>query len=122
MPNSVEDRIGKNFDKNRNVVIGKKPSSGTMSWGGAPLTVDCYIGRVGVSVTAEQVQSDIVAMGIDVVGFEENTTRHGLFKSFKLVIRRKDFDTLNLPEVWPEGVIFRRFRRPRQANSGHENH
>ena len=92
-----------------------------MSWGGAPLTIDCYVGRVDFSVTPDRIKSDIVAMGIDVVSLEENVTRHGLFRSFKLVIKKTDFETLNTPEVWPEGVVFRRFRRPRQDTAGHAN-
>ena len=118
---SVEERVKTNFAKNRNIVIGKKPSSGTMSWGGAPLTIDCYVGRVDFSVTPDQIKSDIEAMGIDVVSLEENVTRHGLFRSFKLVIKKTDFEALNTPEVWPEGVVFRRFRRPRQDTAGHAN-
>ena len=93
-----------------------------MSWGGAPLTVDCYVGRVNNSVSGDEIRSDITAMGVEVITIEENETRHRLFKSFKLVIRRADFDKLNVPEVWPEGVVFRRFRRPRPPTSGHVEH
>ena len=118
---SAENRIKTNHDRNKNIVIGKKTSSGTMSWGGAPLTVDCYVGRVDFSVSAEQIKADIVAMGIDVVGIEANQTRHSLFKSFKLVIKKMDFPNLNTPEVWPEGVVFRRFRRPRPPTTGHDD-
>ena len=100
------------------MVIGKKPSSGLMSWGGAPLTVDCYVGRVDVSVSCDQIETDITAMGISVVEIHENETRHGLFKSFKLVVKKADFEKLNVPEVWPEGVVFRRFRRPRPPTAG----
>ena len=115
---SVESRVLSNHLRNKNIVIGKKPSSGTMSWSGAPLTIDCYIGRVDTSVSSEHIKADVESMGVTVVGIEENQTRHHLFKSFKLVIRKTDFDQLNAPEVWPEGVVFRRFRRPRPPTSG----
>ena len=115
---TVESRIKTNHERNKNIVIGKKPSSGAMSWGGAPLTVDCYVGRVDFSVTAEQIKSDVVAMGVDVLEIAENQTRHQLFKSFKLVVKKTDFSTLNSPEIWPEGVVFRRFRRPRPPIPG----
>ena len=91
-----------------------------MTWSGAPLTVDCYIGRVDMSVSKEQIKDDVTSMGVDVVEIEENETRHRLFKSFKLVIRKFDFEKLNSPEVWPEGVVFRRFRRPRPPVTGHD--
>ena len=90
-----------------------------MSWGGAPLTTDCYVGRVDFSVSAEQIKADIESLGVDVVDIKPNETRHNLFKSFKLVIKKVDFTKLNLPEVWPEGVVFRRFRRPRPPITGH---
>ena len=115
---SAEARVMTSHVRNRNIVIGKKPSSGVMTWGGAPLTIDCYVGRVDISVTKDQIKSDVVAMGIDVVDIDENKTRHGLFKSFKLVIKKVDYEKLNVPEVWPEGVVFRRFRRPRPPVSG----
>ena len=114
----IENRVLSNHARNKNVVIGKKPSSGVMSWGGAPLTIDCYIGRVDTSVSSDQIKSDVESMGVNVVDIQENQTRHHLFKSFKLVIRKTDFDRLNAPEVWPEGVVFRRFRRPRPPTSG----
>ena len=112
---SAENRVKTNFSRNKNIVIGKKPSSGLMSWSGANLTVDCYIGRVDSVVASDQIKTDLVAQGIDVINIEENTTRHGLYKSFKMVVRKSDFDKLNSPEFWPEGVVFRRFRRPRPA-------
>ena len=118
---SVENRIKTNHERNKNIVIGKKPSSGAMSWGGAPLTVDCYIGRVDFAVSSDQIKTDVVAMGIDVIDIEENQTRHGLFKSFKLVVKKTDFAALNSPEIWPEGVVFRRFRRPRPPDTGHDD-
>ena len=117
---SAENRVKTNYEKNKNIIIGKKPSSGAMSWGGAPLTVDCYVGRVDFSVSGDQIKTDVVAMGIDVIEIEENQTRHRLFKSFKLVVKKTDFAQLNSPEIWPEGVVFRRFRRPRPPTAGHD--
>ena len=70
------------------------------------------------SISSGQIKSDIVAMGIDVLEIDENETRHRLFKSFKLVVKKTDFSALNSPEIWPEGVVFRRFRRPRPPTAG----
>ena len=83
--------------------------------------MDCYIGRVDTSVSKEQIKADIETLEVAVVDIEENVTRHQLFKSFKLVIKKVDFAKLNAPEVWPEGVVFRRFRRPRPPISGHDD-
>ena len=82
--------------------------------------MDCYIGRVDTSVSKDQIKSDIETLGVTVVDIEPNITRHQLFKSFKLVIKKVDFAKLNVPKVWPEGVVFRRFRRPRPPISGHD--
>ena len=111
---TAESRIHANFARNRNVVIGKKPSSGAMSWSGANLTVACYIGRVDLSVSKDLIKEDLKAMDVNVIDIDENETRHGLFKSFKLVVTKKDFDFLSSEEKWPEGVVFRRFRHPRR--------
>ena len=112
-PHPVSNRFEPGSTRSRNVVIGKKPSSGVMSWGGANLAVSCYIGRVDMGVSAEIIRNDLVEMGVNVIDLEENQTRHGLFKSFKLMVSKKDFDSLNSEEKWPEGVVFRRFRLPR---------
>ena len=111
--NSAENRVKRNFDRNKSVVIGKKPSSGAMSWRGAPLTTTCYIGRVDVSVTCDDIKADVISKGIDVIEIEENVTRHQRFKSFKLVIKKTDYEKLDDRDEWPEGVIFRRFFNPR---------
>ena len=117
---SAENRIKGNFQRNRNIVIGKGPSSGVMSWTGADLTVEGYIGRVALSVAADTIKADLISRGIDVIRLEENETRHQRFKSFKLVVKKSDFDILLKQGAWPEGVLFRRFWKPRQANTGPE--
>ena len=93
------------------------PSSGVVSWRGAPLTVDCYIGRVDLDATTEVVKAFVVAKGIEVCDIEENSTRHQRFKSFKLVIKKVDYEKLDNHDEWPEGVVFRRFWRPRNAGA-----
>ena len=64
---SVESRVKSNFARNRNIVIGKKPSSGTMSWGGADLTVSAYIGRVALNVSLKDIETDLLARGVNIV-------------------------------------------------------
>ena len=91
-----------------------------MSFVGVPLTVECYVGRVGLSGTSDDVTTHIKSHNVDVVSIEENAMQHQLFKSFKVVIKKGDFDTLNQRDAWPEGIHFRRFRRPRPPNTGHD--
>ena len=88
-----------------------------MSWTGASLTVDSYIGRVDTSVSADMIKDDLTSNGFDVISLEENETRHNRFKSFKLVVKQSDFEKL-LKFPWPEGVLYRRFWRPRSPTTG----
>ena len=119
---SAEERVKSNFTRKRETVIGKKPSSGEMSWGGANLTVPCYIGQVDFSVSADMIKADLINRGIDVIDISENITRHKLYKSFKLVVKKTDFGVLYSPDAWPEGIVFRRFHPPKErTDAGHEN-
>ena len=88
-----------------------------MSWTGASLTVDSYIGRVDTSVSAEMIKDDLTSNGFEIISIEENETRHNRFKSFKLVVKQTEFEKL-LEFPWPEGVLYRRFWRPRSPPTG----
>ena len=82
-----------------------------MSWSGADLTVESYIGRVAFSVDAEMIKADLTSNGFNIISIEENETRHQRFKSFKMVVKQTEFEKL-LQFSWPEGVLYRRFWRP----------
>ena len=111
---TAENRVKNNFARSKNIVIGKKPSSGAMTWGGANLTVTAYIGRVGLDVTSDDIKTDLTSRGVNVLELQENATRHSLFKSFKLIVPKKDYNFLIEDDIgWPDGVIFRRFYQPR---------
>ena len=120
---TAEQRVKNNFTRLRATVIGRKPSSGVMSWGGANLTTECYIGRVGMDVTADDIMSDLVKLDVGAISVDENDPgkfSRGRYKSFKLVVKETSFAKLNSPDFWPEGVVFRRFHRPRPRDvSGH---
>ena len=92
-----------------------------MSWGGADLTTECYIGRVSLGTTADDIKAHIISCGVDVIRLEENNMRHNLFKSFKLIVKKIHFDDLLKPGVWPEGVLFRRFYNPRSPTDAGRN-
>ena len=85
----------------------------SLGWKGADLTVERYLGRVGINEDNEMVKKHIQDAGITVVGFEENSRVHERFKSFKLTIKRSQLKQLENPQLWPEGVILRNFFRPR---------
>lgn len=95
-------------------IIGKKVSDGSVSWKGADLTVNRYIGNVDITAKSDQIRDYIEKKGITVIEFEENKTQHTRFKSFRLRIRRSDVTNIDNPEFWPSDVIVRPFFRPRQ--------
>jgi hypothetical protein len=97
------------------VVIGKKVNQGEMSWKGAELTVDCYLGNVGINEDNLKVKEYIENAGITLVDFQENKRNHERFKYFKLTVKRSHLTLLEDPELWPEGVVIRNFFRPRQT-------
>ena len=94
-------------------MIGKKVAQGLLSWKGADLTVNFYVGNVDISTPRDVIKKSIVDQGIDVVELAEIPRRHNRFKSFKLCIRKKDVEKIKDPDFWPEGVVLRRyFRKP----------
>ena len=103
--NPAKSHKNGNINWNQNVIIGK---NNAMSWGSAAY-VTAYIGRVSPDVSSNDVRMDIAAKGINIIQFEENFTCHSRFKSFKVILSKKDFDSIYAEDKWPEGVTFRRF-------------
>ena len=97
--------------------MGKRVSDGLLSWKGADLTHEFYITKVDIDATAEVMKAWIESQGdsVRVVDLEEIPQHHKRFKSFKLVIRKKDAENIREWQ-WPEGVEVRRFFA--KSNSG----
>ena len=107
-PNRSRSRNGRST-----VFIGSKVTSGQISFKGADLTVDRYIGKIDVEADNDEVKKFITDAGVKLVDFQENSRSHSSFKSFKVTVRRSDLPTLEKDNFWPAGVIFRNFFRPR---------
>ena len=90
-------------------MIGKKVAGGLLSWRGADLTTNLYVGNVDVSVSLEEVKAGIEAQGVGVVELEEIKRKHNRFKSFRLCMRKAERHKITEPEFWPEGVVVRNF-------------
>ena len=95
------------------VFIGSKVNAGQMSFKGADLTVDRYLGHVNVDANNDEIRDYIVNSGVKLVDFHENPRSHSSFKSFKITVRRSDLPTMESNTFWPEGVVFRNFFRPK---------
>ena len=100
------------------LLIGKKVSDGTLSWKGADLTTNYYVGRVNNAVDPKMIIDDVESLGVRVVEFEPLKLSHSRFKSFRLCIRKADIPKLLVEDFWPEDVIIDRFFWPKNAKRG----
>ena len=91
------------------MVVGKKVSQGLMSFKGADLTVNFWVGYAHVDSTADDIKSWTEGQGVKVVEVVDIPQRHNRFKSFKLCIRKKDTEKIHEEDFWPEGIILRKF-------------
>ena len=68
-----------------------------------------YVGFADIDSTTDIMKAGIEDQGVGVVELEELARRHNRFKSFRLVIRKKDVEAIKDPNFWPEGIVVRRF-------------
>ena len=93
-----------------NIVIGKKVVNGLVSLRGADLTTELYVGNVDNSVSIDDARSSISEMGVDVIDLE-SVGRQRHFQSFRLRIKKAHLPIIKNPDLWPDGIIIRRFFR-----------
>jgi hypothetical protein len=102
----------------RGLIIGKKVTDGLISLRGVDQTVNRYVGNIDVNPQDEDVKKHLREGGVEVVELERLPNKHQRFKSFRLRIKKKDLQTIENSEFWPENVVLRFFRRPRQQHDG----
>ena len=110
----VRDRSKSRNRATSTVYVGNKVASGQISFKGADLTVDRYVGHIDVNADNDEVKAYIENSGVRLIDFQENPRTHSSFKSFKITARRSDLPMLERDDFWPTGVVFRNFFRPRQ--------
>ena len=103
------DSISRRPRKQQNIVVGKKVSGGLLSWKGADLTMAFYVGFADINSSVDDMRAGIEGQGVGVVELEEMSRKHNRFKSFRLVIRKKDVDSIKNPDFWPEEMVVRKF-------------
>ena len=106
--------------KVNNIVVGKKVVDGIVSWRGADLTTELYVGNVHSNVSTEDARKGITDLGVDVIDLEV-VGRHRHFQSFRLRIKKIHLDILKNPEVWPDGIVIRHFFRGKNNNNNNNN-
>ena len=97
--------------------MGKKISDGRMSWKGADLTSNYYVGRVDIDVDPQRIVDDIeTQLGVRVIEFAEIKRIPNRYKSFRLCIRRSDVKKLLVEDFWPEDVVIDRYFGKRSSS------
>ena len=89
-----------------------------MSWKGADLTSNFYVGQVDVDEDPQNIVTDIESLGVRVIEFVEIKRIPNRCKSFRLCIRKADLPKLLVEDFWPEGVRFDRFFWPKDTQRG----
>ena len=102
--------------KSSNLVVGKKVVDGLVSWRGADLTTELYVGNVSVDVSLEEAKTAITNLGVTVVEIEVVGKRNH-FQSFRLRVKRSDMERIKNPDFWPDGIVIRRLFRGRRADA-----
>ena len=101
-------------NRNRQIFIGKKISTGVMSWGGNDILAHRYVGNVRTNVTADTINEDLLSLKIRNVKVEVNVeSTHS--KSFKVSFNREDAVLVDDASFWPANVIVRRWHNPRPS-------
>ena len=96
--------------KRKNNNFGKKLVNENSKFKSAKHFVDIYIGRCDVNVTVEDVSSYVKAeLNTDSFGVIELNSKNSYAKSFKINVLFSDRDKLLSEDVWPDGIIYRKF-------------
>jgi hypothetical protein len=112
---------GKEFHSKRprQMFIGKKVSTGDVTWGGVDLLAHRYLGIVQNAVEKETIENDLNNRGISNLTLVENLNKkHSRLKSFKMSFSRNQCSTVDDPSFWPENVILCFWNRPRLPREG----
>ena len=102
-------------------IIGKSVNNGLVSFKGADLTVNKYVGRVHNDVTADELRQYICDAGVTVVELEALERKHQRFQSFRLRVKRAELENIEKAEFWPVGVILSPFFRPKSKTEQEKN-
>lgn len=106
------ERTKRNFET-RNSVFGTKINCSKFT--GAPRILDVYIGRCNKDTVNDNIFEHCVEAGIRPVKCEALPIKSEWYCSFKLTVNASDRETLMTPDFWPDGIVARKYYRPRVA-------
>ena len=103
-----------NGKKNRDNIVGSKIYSGTRIMKSARRVGDLYLGNLDLNVTENEIIEYIKEeTDISIDSCIPLSSRNPNCKAFKISVSFESRLKLLLPEIWPEGVICRKFYNPR---------
>ena len=115
-PNVDEEgfTLVRNKKKTRENIVGNKRYSGNRVLKSARKVVDLYLGNLDLDVTENEIIEYIKEeTNISVDNFVSLNSKNPNCKAFKISVSLESRMKLLLPEIWPEGVICRKFYNPR---------
>ena len=99
-------------------IVGSKKASDSGIMRSAPKCLDIYIGNVNLGVDVDIVTKYIKdETNVNIKSCIALKTRNPNYTSFKISVSLNDRETLLSADVWPEGVICRKFHSPRTFNT-----
>ena len=104
----------RNTKKTRQNIVGSKKYSGDQVMKSARRVGDLYLGNLDLNVTAKEIIDYIKGeTNISVTECIPLDSRNPNCRSFKISVPFESRVKLLAPEIWPEGVICRKFYNPR---------
>ena len=108
-------RLVQNRKKRAGNIVGSRKAKENEKLRGAVQVADIYLGNCNLEVTPESIVDYIRnEMNIEVQNCEPLESRNRNCKSFKIALKTIDRPKLLVPEVWPEGIVCRKFFNPRR--------
>ncbi|CAF3775796.1 unnamed protein product [Rotaria socialis] len=99
-------------------ITGTKKVNDSSRFKSAKRFVDLYVGRCDLNVKSEDIINFIKEeLKIEVISITELKSRNTSMNSFKFSVDLINRDTLLSEDVWPEGIICRKFFSPRTHNN-----
>jgi hypothetical protein len=99
--------------QNRGTVFGTRSLKGGSKLAGIPRTLDVFVGRCDPGVTCKDITDHCAEIGKTTVNCERILTKSDIYVSFKLTVNADDRDSILIPDVWPNGVLVRKFYGPK---------
>ena len=104
--------------KRQNNIVGAKNMKSVGLIKGAVRSADLYIGNCDLDVSEESLTKYIEEeVGVNAINCSILVSKNVRCKSFKVELSIKDRQKVLVPEIWPEGIIVRKFYNPRNKSS-----